>query len=77
MRDCATVSYMIVPLRARSRTLASLTILSIAARQQYGRDEMVVGEALGAQAGLALENGRLYEEQRRIVERQKIVSGGA
>jgi signal transduction histidine kinase len=75
MRDCATVSYMIVPLRARSRTLASLTILSIAARQQYGRDEMVVGEALGAQAGLALENGHLYEEQRRIVERQKIVRG--
>jgi signal transduction histidine kinase len=75
MRDCAPVSYMVVPLRARSRTLASLTIFSIAVRQPYGREEMVVGEALGAQAGLALDNGHLYEEQRRIVEHQKLVRG--
>jgi signal transduction histidine kinase len=75
MRESATVSYMVVPLRARSRTLASLTIFSFAARQQYGREEVIVGEALGTQAGLALENGHLYEEQRRVLERQKLARG--
>jgi signal transduction histidine kinase len=35
----------------------------VAARRRYGHDDLVVSEALGTQAGLALDNALLYEEQ--------------
>jgi signal transduction histidine kinase len=71
----ADVSYMIVPVRARARALGTLSVFSLAGRQCYRREELAVVEALGAQAGLALENARLYEEQRTIVERLELVRG--
>jgi GAF domain-containing protein len=69
------ISYMTVALRARGRTLGALSVFSLASRQRYARDDLTVGEALGAQAGLALENAQLYEEQRGIVERLELVRG--
>jgi signal transduction histidine kinase len=60
---CADLEYMIVPLRARRRTLGTLTIFSLGIGRRYGRDELAVGEALGLQAGLALDNARLYEQR--------------
>ena len=71
----ADLEYMIVPLRARSRTLGSLTIFSLGIGRRYGRDELAVGEALGLQAGLALENARLYEQQRAMIDRLAAAHG--
>jgi signal transduction histidine kinase len=68
-------SYVIVPLRARGRTLGALTVFALDSRQPYAAEDLLVGEALGAQAGLALENAQLYQEQRSIVERMEAVQG--
>jgi signal transduction histidine kinase len=68
-------SYLIVPLRARGRTLGALCVFSPESRQRYGREDLELGEALGAQAGLAIENAQLYDEQRIIVERLELVRG--
>src|ERR1700730_14230950 len=40
-----------------------------------GREELAVGEALGPQAGLALENARLYEQQRAMIDRLALARG--
>jgi signal transduction histidine kinase len=69
------LTFLIVPLRARGRTLGTLTIVASTDRQRYGPDEVALAEALGNQAGLALDNAQLYEEQRRIVERLEGIRG--
>ncbi len=55
--------------------MGALTVFTLDARKRYDPEDLVVGEALGAQAGLAIENARLYEEQRGIVERMEAVRG--
>jgi signal transduction histidine kinase len=57
------VSYVIVPLRASGRVLGTLSLFSFADEQRYGPDECTLAEAIGAQAGLALRNAQLYEQQ--------------
>jgi signal transduction histidine kinase len=61
------VSYCIVPLRARDRTLGTFTLLSLAAHRRYRHDDLDMGEAL--------DNALLYETQRAIVERLQEISG--
>src|SRR5262249_25066560 len=68
-------AFMTVPLRARGRTLGALSVFALASHQHFGHDDLVVGEALGAQAGLALENAQLYEAQRAMVARLEVVRG--
>jgi signal transduction histidine kinase len=68
-------TYLIVPLQAGGSTVGALTVFTLDARKRYDAEDLVVGEALGAQAGLAIENARLYEEQRGIVERMEAVRG--
>jgi signal transduction histidine kinase len=69
------VSYLVVPLRARGRTLGTLSLFLLAPRQPYSDEDLVVAEALGNQAGLALDNAQVYEEQVRVVERLEEVRG--
>ena len=55
---------MLLPLLARERTLG-LLVVSTRQAAATGADEQVdVAEALAAQASVALENARLYEEAR-------------
>jgi len=63
------VSHAIVPLIARGRILGSLCAFSLESRLRYGQQDLSVAEALGAQAGLALDNAHLYAEQIEIVGR--------
>jgi signal transduction histidine kinase len=74
-RGGGELTFLIVPLRARGRTLGTLTIVASTDRQPYGPDEIALAEALGNQAGLALDNAQLYEEQRRMVERLEGIRG--
>jgi signal transduction histidine kinase len=67
--DFPEVTYLIVPVRTRGRTLGTLTAVSLAATRRYKHDDLVMGEALSSQAGLALENAQLYEQQRAMVNR--------
>jgi signal transduction histidine kinase len=74
-RHSAELIFLIVPLRARGRTLGALTIVASTERPRYGPVELALAEALGTHAGLALDNARLYEEQRGMVERLEGMRG--
>jgi signal transduction histidine kinase len=63
-------SVVMVPLLARERTLGVL-MLSRAVAHQWTPEQLEVAEALAAQASVALENVRLYEEARRSYEELK------
>jgi signal transduction histidine kinase len=64
------LAYMTVPLRARGQTLGALTLVALEARQRYTPDDLVVAQALGAQAGLALDNARMCDEQPQRIARE-------
>ena len=73
--DAELLVFVTVALRARGRTLGTLTLVASADRWRYGPDELALAEALGNQAGLALDNAQLYEEQRRVVRRLEELRG--
>jgi signal transduction histidine kinase len=75
MAHRADLSYIVVPLRVGSQPLGTLIVFSFATRQPSLANDLVVGEALGTQAGFALEHAHLYEEQRKMVERLELVRG--
>jgi signal transduction histidine kinase len=62
-------SYLCVPLQSNGPTLGALIVFALGSRQSYAHEDLVVGEALGSQAGMALENAQLHEEQRLMIER--------
>jgi signal transduction histidine kinase len=67
--DPSDMTYLILPLRAHDRTLGILTVISRRAIRRFSREDVVMGEALSSQAGLALDNAQLYAEQRAMVKR--------
>jgi signal transduction histidine kinase len=68
-------SYIVVPLRAPGHTFGTLRICAVAPRLSYGPEDLGVAEALANQAGLALDNARLYQEQRAAAARLEQVRG--
>jgi signal transduction histidine kinase len=60
-------SGVLVPLSTRDRVLG-LMALGRSRTHQWTREQIDVAEALAAQASVALENGRLYEEAREAYE---------
>ncbi len=61
-------SNMIVPLVARGRVLGtiSLSILNSSGREPLDRDDVAFGMEVATHAAMALDNARLYEQQRDI-----------
>ena len=53
-------SMMVVPLLARDRCLAALTVLSAQSGRRYGPDDLDLAAELGRRAALAVDNARLY-----------------
>ena len=62
MRELGLHSAMIVPLRARGRTLGALTFVSAESQVRYGRRDLVRAEELASRAALAVDNARLHRE---------------
>jgi signal transduction histidine kinase len=71
----AEVSYLIVPLHARGRALGVLRMLSVNPRRPYAQDDVKLAEAFAGQASLALENARLFQEQRTLVDHLEEIRG--
>ncbi|WP_210443404.1 SpoIIE family protein phosphatase [Nocardioides sp. SYSU D00065] len=61
-------SAVIVPLRARGRTVGVVSVFRGAGRAAYTRDDVVLLEDIGSRAALALDNARLYASQRDVSE---------
>src|SRR3954453_23847167 len=61
-------SAMVVPLRARERTLGAITFIFAESGRQYSTHELELAEDLGRRAGLALDHARLYDREHRTAE---------
>ncbi|NIZ90470.1 SpoIIE family protein phosphatase [Kineococcus rubinsiae] len=61
-------SVLVVPLRARGAITGCLTMFSGSGRPPFDEDDLSTAVDLGYRAGLALENARLYAQQRKTSE---------
>jgi PAS domain S-box-containing protein len=58
-------SWICVPMTARGRTLGAISFLTAESGRRYRRDDLETAEELARQVGLAVDNARLYEAERR------------
>jgi GAF domain-containing protein len=65
-RDLNLRSALIVPLRARGRTLGAITLVRAETPRRYGADVLAVAEDLGRRAGVAIDNAELHSQARQI-----------
>ena len=59
-------SYMIVPLRARGRTLGAITFMSAESGRRFDAHALALAENLANQAATYLDNAHLYRESQRL-----------
>ncbi len=65
-------SLITVPLKARDRTVGSLSLVSAESGRHYTERDLALAEALATRAALAVDNARLYEEARAERERFRV-----
>ncbi len=66
-RAIGLTSVMIVPLRARGRTLGALSFVSAESRRHYTEEDLRLAEELASRAALAVDNARLYQDAQKAV----------
>jgi PAS domain S-box-containing protein len=66
LRDLGFHSGMIVPLRARDRSIGAITFLSAESNRQFDEEDLALAEDLANRAAIAVENARLYGERNYI-----------
>jgi serine phosphatase RsbU (regulator of sigma subunit) len=64
----APASAVVLPLRARGRTVGVLSVFRGAARGRFSHDDVADLVDAAGRAGLALDNARLYAQQRDLAE---------
>jgi PAS domain S-box-containing protein len=64
----ALSSSVVAPLRARGRVLGSLTLGRGPTAAPFGANDLPLVEELGRRAGLAVDNARLFDQQRHIAQ---------
>jgi serine phosphatase RsbU (regulator of sigma subunit) len=65
LRDVGLRSVLIVPLRAASRTLGTMTLVNAESGRRFDEDDVRFAEQLADRAAVAVENARLYQAQSR------------
>jgi PAS domain S-box-containing protein len=63
LRDLGLHSAMIVPLRARERSIGAITFLSAESGRQFDEEDLALAEDLANRAAIAVDNARLYGER--------------
>lgn len=66
--ELAPESFAVVPLHGRTRILGLLTLFSSSARVASSQSELATALDVASRAGLALDNARLYRQQRQLAE---------
>jgi PAS domain S-box-containing protein len=66
LRALAPRSVIVAPIIARGRTLGALLLGTGPSRRVYDGEDLALARQLARRAGLALDNARLYDDQRRI-----------
>ncbi|MGY1811155.1 SpoIIE family protein phosphatase [Blastococcus sp. SYSU D00820] len=67
-RQLAPQSAVTLPLGARGRTLGALSLYRSADRGVAGEEDIATAREVASRVGLAMDNARLYEHQRRLAE---------
>ncbi len=68
IRELAPESFAVLPLRGRDRITGLLSVFNGPGRGPIPADSVTTAEEVAARAGLALDNARLYREQRGLAE---------
>lgn len=66
--ELAPESAVILPLRGRGRTVGMLSLFRDARREPLGEEDLATTREVAGRAGLALDNARLYAQQRHLAE---------
>ena len=65
LRELGARSFLMVPMRARGRTLGAITFVSDAQRK-YDDADLLLAEDLGRRCAMALDNARLFSESQEL-----------
>ncbi len=65
MREVGARSYICAPIVSRGRVLGAITLVSTRSGHRFEQADLRVAEALGRQAGAAIDNAELYQEAER------------
>lgn len=63
LRELGICSAMVVPLRARGRTLGAITLAYAGSGRRYDNDDLALARDLARRAAQAIDNARLYRRQ--------------
>jgi serine/threonine-protein kinase RsbW len=71
------LSFAALPLRVRGRVLGALTLSSFEPERRFGQEDLAFLSGLADRAALALENARLYEQERSVAHtlQQSLLAG--
>jgi len=72
LQELGFVSYMAVPLIARSRLFGAVTFASATPERRYDKTHLALAEELAGRAALALDNAHLYEESQEVQEALRV-----
>lgn len=67
LRELSPRSIIIVPLRARGRTLGAITFATTDSAARYGPEDLALAENLTNRVALAIDNARLYREAQEAI----------
>jgi PAS domain S-box-containing protein len=73
LRGLGIRSCMIVPLRARGRTLGAITLQSAESGRRFGPSDLTLAETLARRATLAVDNALLYREAQKEIAERKLI----
>jgi PAS domain S-box-containing protein len=68
LRALELKSAMLIPLKARGRTLGLLYLATSESERRYDEEDLALAEALGRRAALHVENARLYAREHLIAQ---------
>ena len=68
--EAGVASSIVVPIRARGRTLGAILLISANRARLFDEKDVEMAEELGNRAGVAVDNARLYQEAREANRRK-------
>ena len=68
VKELGFTSYMCAPLRARGRTLGTLTLVSAGSGRRFDEEDLALAQELAQRAALVMDNARLFSERTRVAQ---------
>ena len=68
LKELGFTSYMCAPLRARGRTLGTITLVSAGSGRRFDEEDLALAGELAQRAALVVDNSRLLSERTRVAQ---------